>query len=53
LKGDDGKEQTGSQSYVPPDPKNDKALIMAEELLRGAKTNLAFPPSVKNVSSQN
>ena len=31
LKGDAGKEQTGSQSYVPPDPKNDKALIMAEE----------------------
>ena len=27
LKGDAGKEQTGSQSYVPPDPKNDKALI--------------------------
>jgi carboxyl-terminal processing protease len=53
LKGDAGKEQTGSQSYVPPDPKNDKALIMAEELLRGAKTNPAFPPSVKNVSSQN
>ena len=26
LKGDAGKEQTGSQSYVPPDPKNDKAL---------------------------
>ena len=26
LKGDDGKEQTGSQSYIPPDPKNDKAL---------------------------
>ena len=24
--GDEGKEQTGSQSYVPPDPKNDKAL---------------------------
>ena len=53
LKGDEGKEQTGSQSYVPPDPKNDKALIMAEELLRGTKTNPAFPPNVKNASSQN
>jgi carboxyl-terminal processing protease len=52
LKGDEGKEQTGSQSYVPPDPKNDKALIMAEELLRGTKTNPAFPPNVKNVSTQ-
>ena len=53
LQGDAGKEQTGSQAYVPPDPKNDKALIMAEELLRGSKTNPAFPPSVKNASSQN
>jgi carboxyl-terminal processing protease len=53
LQGDAGKEQTGSQSYIPPDPKNDKALIMAEELLRGTKTNSAFPPSVKNASSQN
>ena len=52
LKGDAGKEQTGSQSYVPPDPKNDKALIMAEELLRGTKTNPAFPPNIKDVSSQ-
>ena len=47
LKGDEGKEQTGSQSYVPPDPKNDKALIMAEELLRGTQQNSAFPPNTK------
>jgi len=47
LKGDDGKEQTGSQSYIPPDPKNDKALIMAEELLRGTQVNSAFPPNSK------
>jgi carboxyl-terminal processing protease len=53
LKGDPGKEQTGSQSYIPPDEKNDKALTMAEELLRGARTNPAFPPNVKNASSQN
>ena len=25
----DGKEQTGSQSYIPPDAKDDKALAMA------------------------
>jgi carboxyl-terminal processing protease len=43
LKGDPGKEQTGSQSYIPPDEKNDKALTMAEELLRGTRTNPAFP----------
>jgi carboxyl-terminal processing protease len=53
LKGDPGKEQTGSQSYIPPDEKNDKALMMAEELLRGTRTNPAFPPNVKNASSQN
>ena len=47
LKGDAGKEQTGSQSYVPPDPKNDKALIMAEDLLRGTQANSAFPPNPK------
>jgi carboxyl-terminal processing protease len=47
LKGDAGKEQTGSQSYVPPDPKNDKALIMADELLRGTQKNSAFPPNPK------
>jgi carboxyl-terminal processing protease len=47
LKGDAGKEQTGSQAYVPPDPKNDKALIMAEDLLRGTVVNSAFPPNPK------
>ena len=47
LKGDAGKEQTGSQSYVPPDPKNDKALTMAEDLLRGTQVNSAFPPNPK------
>jgi carboxyl-terminal processing protease len=52
LQGDAGKEQTGSQSYIPPDPKNDKALNMAEDLLRGIKVNPAFPPSVKNASIQ-
>src|SRR4029079_4043725 len=47
LKGDEGKEQTGSQSYVPPDEKNDKALNMAMELLRGTQQNSAFPPGAK------
>src|SRR5271169_3011530 len=47
LKAAEGKEQTGSQSYIPPDPKNDKALIMAEELLRGTQVNSAFPPNPK------
>ncbi|MBV9260042.1 MAG: S41 family peptidase, partial [Pseudolabrys sp.] len=48
LKGDEGKEQTGSQSYIPPDAKDDKALNMAYDLLRGTKANSAFPPNAKN-----
>ena len=47
LKGDSGKEQTGSQSYVPPDPKDDKALHAADDLLRGVQVNSAFPPNPK------
>ena len=43
----DGDEQTGSQSYIPPDPKNDKALNMALELIRGKTTNAAYPPNPK------
>jgi carboxyl-terminal processing protease len=44
LKGE-GEEKTGSQSYVPPDKKDDKALNLALDLLRGIKTNAAFPPN--------
>jgi carboxyl-terminal processing protease len=40
----EGPEQTGSQSYVPPDPKNDKALHLALDLIRGRQVNAAFPP---------
>jgi carboxyl-terminal processing protease len=40
----EGQEETGSQSYVPPDPKNDKALNMALDLMRGEQRNSAFPP---------
>jgi carboxyl-terminal processing protease len=41
----EGAEQTGSQSYIPPDAKNDKALQTALGLLRGTMTNAAFPPN--------
>jgi carboxyl-terminal processing protease len=47
LKGEGG-EEAGSQSYVPADEKDDKALAMALELLRGTKTNPAFPPNPKS-----
>lgn len=40
-----GTEEAGSQSYVPPDPKNDKALNMADDLLRGIAADPAFPPN--------
>ena len=43
----EGDEQTGSQSYIPPDPKDDKALKMAVDLLRGTTTNAAVPPNAK------
>jgi carboxyl-terminal processing protease len=42
-----GKEETGSQSYIPPERKDDKALSMAVDLLRGIQVNSAFPPSAK------
>jgi carboxyl-terminal processing protease len=47
LTGDSGPEESGSQSYVPPDEKNDKALSTAIDLLRGTASNAAFPPNPK------
>jgi carboxyl-terminal processing protease len=43
----EGAEQTGSQSYVPPDEKNDKALGAAYKLLRGVTVNADVLPSPK------
>jgi len=43
----EGSEESGSQSYVPPDEKDDKALKMAVDLLRGTASNAAFPPNPK------
>jgi len=43
----EGAEETGSQSYVPPDEKDDRALKTALDLLRGATTDAAFPPNPK------
>jgi carboxyl-terminal processing protease len=39
----DGAEQTGSQSYVPPSEKDDKALNAAFNLLRGITVNANVP----------
>ena len=43
----EGAEETGSQSYVPPNQSDDKAIKMALDLLRGTASNAAFPPSPK------
>jgi carboxyl-terminal processing protease len=39
LSAADGTEQAGSQAYVPPDEKDDKALIAAFKVLRGVTVN--------------
>jgi carboxyl-terminal processing protease len=40
-----GEEEKGSQSYIPPDPKDDKVLNLALGLMRGTQSNPAFPPT--------
>ncbi|MBB1249711.1 S41 family peptidase [Rhizobium sp. G21] len=45
IKGQDETEEgSGSAAYVPPDPKDDVQLNYALDLLRGKKTDPAFPP---------
>jgi carboxyl-terminal processing protease len=41
----DGDEKTGSQSYVPPDAKDDKALKTAADLLHGIKSTASTAPA--------
>jgi carboxyl-terminal processing protease len=43
----EGAEETGSQSYVPPNETDDKAIKMGLDLLRGTASNAAFPPNPK------
>ena len=43
----EGDEEFGSQSYVPPDEKDDRALKEALALLRGTTTDVSFPPNPK------
>jgi carboxyl-terminal processing protease len=45
--GDTEEEKGGSPAYVPPDPKDDKQLALALDLLRGVQKNSAFPPNPK------
>jgi carboxyl-terminal processing protease len=43
----EGEEETGSQSYIPVDPKDDRALLSALDLIRGIQKNSAYPPRPK------
>jgi carboxyl-terminal processing protease len=53
LKASEGDEQAGSQSYVPTDAKDDKALNRAYDLLRGTVVHSAFPPNAKAAAVPN
>jgi carboxyl-terminal processing protease len=43
----EGAEQTGSQAYVPPDEKNDKAMAAAFDFLRGVTVKADNPSAPK------
>ena len=47
----EGAEQTGSQSYVPPVEKDDKALAAAYSMLRGVTINAGGPAAASSKSS--
>ena len=49
----EGAEQTGSQSYVPPAEKDDKALAAAYNLLRGVTVNAGVPASTPKTAVPN
>ncbi len=48
---EEGEKRPGSQSYVPVNRRDDKALIMALELMRGIKTHPAFARTTSPVVS--
>ena len=47
------EEGSGSIAYVPPDPKDDVQLGYALDLLRGVKTDPAFPPNPDQALNKN
>ncbi len=47
----EGEEQSGSQAYVPPEPKDDTQLNYAFDLLRGLQANSAFPPAQEKAAT--
>jgi carboxyl-terminal processing protease len=48
----EGDEEKGSQSFIPREPKDDKALQAAIGLIRGTETNPAYPPKQKQAATQ-
>jgi carboxyl-terminal processing protease len=48
----EGDEQKGSQSYIPKETKDDKALQTALALIRGTVINPAFPPTPNQAASE-
>lgn len=44
-------EKSGSSAYIPPDPKDDKQLTHALDLLRGIKNHANFPPNPNSVAN--
>lgn len=48
----EGEDGSGSSSYVPPEPEDDIQLNFAYDLLRGEKTDPAFPPSPDRAAAQ-
>jgi len=47
----EGDEQTGSQSFVPPEPEGNDKRSVALDLIRGVTTNSAFPPNAKRAAN--
>lgn len=47
LKAQEGEERAASSAYVPPKRADDVQVQLAFDLLRGTKTNAAFPPNPK------
>ena len=48
----EGEEEKGSQSFIPRDAKDDKALQTALALIRGTASDPAFPPHRKEAATQ-
>jgi carboxyl-terminal processing protease len=53
LKNEDGENTTASSAYIPADPKDDKQLNYAFDLIRGKVMNPAYPADPKKAAALN